>query len=127
MFLNLSNHPLSDWESAQIDAVPKRYGKIVDIPFPNISPELSTEEVTKLAKEYFDKIDELCQKSDKDNAVHLMGETIFVFALSTLLIRAGYTVMASTTERIVSYECGDKISTFKFVHFRQFPNFLDSI
>jgi hypothetical protein len=121
MFINLSNHSICYWDSAQIDAVPKRYGEIVDMTFPNIPPQLSTDDVTKLAKEYLDKIEVLCLDSGTDNAVHLMGETIFVFTLATMLIKSGYMVFASTTERIVSYEGGDKISTFKFVNFRQFP------
>ncbi len=120
MFINLSNHPTTKWESAQIDAVPKEYGQIVDLAFPNIPPQLEADDVAELAKEYFGKIAQLVG-TDTENAVHLMGETVFVYALATLLLRAGYTVMASTTERIVSYEGDTKISTFKFVHFRRFP------
>jgi hypothetical protein len=120
MFINLSNHPTTKWEAAQINAVPKEYGSIVDLAFPNIPPKRNADDVAELAKEYFEKISQLVG-TDTENAVHLMGETVFVYALATLLLKAGYAVMASTTERIVSYEGDTKISTFKFVQFRRFP------
>jgi hypothetical protein len=78
MFINLSNHPTTKWESAQIDAVPKEYGQIVDLAFPNIPPQLEADDVAELAKEYFGKISQHVG-TDTENAVHLMGETVFVY------------------------------------------------
>jgi hypothetical protein len=120
MFINLSNHPTTKWEAAQINAVPKKYGSIVDLAFPNIPPKMNADDVASLAKEYFGKISQLVG-TDTDNAIHLMGETVFVYILATLLLKSGFDVMASTTERIVSYENNSKISIFHFIRFRQFP------
>jgi hypothetical protein len=123
MFINLTNHPSSKWDQAQIDAVPKKYGEIVDLPFPNIAPALDTEGVAALAMQYFDKIAAMVEKGGSaGNAVHLMGETVFVYTLASLLLQAGFPVLASTTERIVSFEGENKISTFRFVRFRRFPD-----
>lgn len=122
MFINLSNHPSTVWDKTQFDAVPKDYGEIVDIPFPSISPESTAEEIVDLAKLYYNQIENLTAKSKAYSAVHLMGETVFVYALATMLIKSGYAVLASTTNREVEYDGDRKISTFRFVRFRQFPS-----
>ena len=46
-FINLSNHPSAAWGADQLAAA-AQYGTIVDVPFPNIDPTLSTEEVLRL-------------------------------------------------------------------------------
>ena len=35
VFVNFTNHPSETWEEKQIEAA-HQYGKIVDLPFPNV-------------------------------------------------------------------------------------------
>ncbi len=51
-FINLSNHPSATWSEEQLSAASK-YGKIIDINFPNITPEMSDIEINLLISLYF--------------------------------------------------------------------------
>lgn len=118
MLLNLSNHPSDKWPENQKTAA-AQFGKIFDIPFPNIPPDASSEEVNALAKNYLAKIQALA--SEGKITIHLMGELTFCFALVKLLKQEGITCIASTTERIsVAAEDGTKTSQFRFVQFRSY-------
>ena len=48
IFINLSNHDSSKWSVKQIEEALKlsENGLIIDIPFPNIDPELTSDEIT---------------------------------------------------------------------------------
>lgn len=119
VFINVSNHPSSGWQIDQLDAA-KMIGTIYDIPFPIISPDWGSEKVAMLAYAYRKKIKELLPEPDGVSVVHVMGESVFTFMLVSLLLSEQYIVVASTTERIVSYKGDEKISTFKFVRFRSY-------
>ncbi len=41
-FINLTNHPSTKWGADQLAAA-KKYGNIVDIPFPAVDPEASSD------------------------------------------------------------------------------------
>lgn len=118
-FINVSNHTSSDWQADQLNAA-KLIGTIYDIPFPMISPDWDTEKVAMLVDVYRKKIKELLPEPDGISVIHVMGESVFTFMLVSLLLSEQYIVVASTTERIVSYEGDKKISTFKFVRFRSY-------
>ena len=49
MFINYTNHPSASWGEKQMDEA-KKYGEIVDMPFPNISPQMTVQELTELVK-----------------------------------------------------------------------------
>jgi hypothetical protein len=115
MLINLSNHPSTKWTTEQSAVVEKIYGNINDLPFPQIAPGATKKEVRKLAKQYLKKIKEL-----EPDAVHLMGEMTFTFALVTKLKKAGIPCIASTTNRIVEEKDGKKIVQFQFVQFREY-------
>ena len=117
MFINLTNHPSDKWSAEQRDAA-KEYGEIVDIPFPDISPETGEDAIKDLAEQYVEKI--LSYTDNNAIAVHVMGEMTFVHALVTRLKENGIRCVASTTERMVKEEDGKKISEFKFVQFREY-------
>lgn len=114
MFINLSNHPSDQWSESQLKAA-RIYGTILDLPFPNITPTDSCENVYALAEDYLIKIKEL-----NTGVVHVMGELTFSFALVSLLQKNGIQCMASTSERIVEVMDGKKIITFNFVQFRSY-------
>ncbi|MDO8584033.1 MAG: hypothetical protein Q7R83_02530 [bacterium] len=50
MFLNCSNHPVSKWGEAQILAAQRLGGEVTDLPFPNVNPHATTEEIVRVAE-----------------------------------------------------------------------------
>ena len=122
MLLNLSNHPSDKWAQEQLDAAQIQYGGVVDMPFPQINPEATTDEVVALAKEYARKI---ILHTPSISTVHLMGEMTFVIALVPMLQAAGIEVVCSTTERIVLEEqAGKKTLQFRFCRFRAYARWV---
>ena len=118
LFLNLSNHPSDKWSKAQLDAA-RAYGEVVDMPFPEIDPGATTEEIHRLAEEYAKEISS--RYPDCDLTVHLMGEMTFTFRLVTLLHARGVRCVASTTQRKTSeLPDGKKESIFEFQAFREY-------
>lgn len=113
--LNISNHPYERWPENQIAMAIDQFGKIEDLPFPNIDPQLDPEKLQELVSEYFEQISQT-----QPNAVHLMGEMTFTFALVQKLKAAGIPCVASTTERLVTEEGGKKTVQFQFVQFRPY-------
>ena len=118
LFLNLSNHSSDKWSEAQLDAA-RAYGEVVDMPFPEIDPGATTEEIHRLAEEYADRI--TSSYLGRDLTVHLMGEMTFTFRLVTLLHARGVRCVASTTQRKTSeLPDGTKESIFEFQAFREY-------
>lgn len=116
--LNLSNHPSEYWELEQLEAA-KGYGEIRDIPFPNVEPKASYDDIKKLADQYVEDI--LSMAENNRITVHVMGEMTFTFLVVKKLKEKGIECIASTTERN-SEEISDgrKIIDFKFVQFRKY-------
>lgn len=120
MLLNLSNHPSPAWPAEQRQAAEAAFGPgITDLPFPQIAPEADEQAVEQLAVEYHGKI---VVMQPLPVAVHLMGEMTFTFALVKKLQAAGICCVASTTARDVVEEGGVKVSKFRFVRFREYPD-----
>ncbi len=118
MFINLSNHPSSQWSEAQTEAA-RRYGDIIDMPFPIVSPQANEDEVEALADEYRQKVLDLAQ--GQPVTVHVMGEMTFTVSLVLKLHETGISSVASTTLRVVSESSnGVKQSFFKFIKFRKY-------
>lgn len=113
--LNLSNHPAATWTSKQIETAKQQYSEIVDMPFPNVSPMLSSEDLDKLVDEYEDKL-----MASNIKHVHIAGELNFVFRMVTRLKAKGVICITSTTERIAVVKDEKKTSTFRFVQFREY-------
>lgn len=120
LFINLSNHPIEKWGVKQLYEAAK-YGDIREIMFPNIPPEWGVEEVDTLAEHFFFKIENMAIGfENRTVTVHLMGELIFCFLLANKLLKNGYNVVVSTTERSVEKLNEDKVSHFEFVRFREY-------
>lgn len=118
MFINLSNHPSDNWSEEQLKAA-SIYGEIVDVPFPQIEPEATEEDIVNLSMEYMARIDAI--SNAQPVAVHLMGEMTFTYSMVRLLKSKGITCLASTTRREVEdLDDGKRITTFRFVKFRQY-------
>ena len=121
MLLNLSNHPSQKWSTEQTALAQQQYGGVVDMPFPNVPPEVDTEGVIALAQKYQQDILDLVLQYP-NLTVHLMGELSFCFALVKMLQMQGISVVCSTTERtLIEEKDGLKTALFRFNHFRQYP------
>lgn len=136
IFINLSNHPSDKWSKKQLEAVKELTNNesIVDIPFPQIDPEMPSEDVVTLAKEYFYKniLNVIYDVESTDDVpdkiyLHIMGEMCFTYNVVELAKffskreLENITCIASTTKRnVVEKEDGTKISIFEFVQFREY-------
>ena len=123
MLINLSNHSQTKWDSRQIKAAENKYGNVLDMPFPNIDPSYSTEEVYELVKKYYFKIVKIfddCANDLTNKVVHIQGEFTFVFQLVSLLKESDIICVASTSNRMISEEGNKKIIEFNFVQFRMY-------
>ena len=119
IFLNHTNHPSEKWSPEQIAAA-KIFGEIQDLPFPNIPPQFSEEEIKKIVAENLKKI-----LSFEPTAVLCQGEFNYTFAMVSELKKNKIPVFAATSERIVSTVIQDdgsskSVSTFRFVKFRNY-------
>lgn len=117
--LNLSNHPYTCWNEAQKLAAAE-YGECVDVPFPDVDPELSAKEIDHLAEVYKQRI---VAYADQYHplTVHVMGEMTFCFALVRRLKTKGIHCIASCAKRDVE-EMGDERikSVYRFIRFRDY-------
>jgi len=123
MLINLSNHPVRAWKAVQKKSAMEEYGKIIDIEFPEINPNWSTNEIIKLSEKYYDIVSQKLKDNfieHEKNAVHIMGELVFVFHLVNKLKNAGITCVASTSKRLVEERDEKKIVQFEFVKFRKY-------
>ena len=128
IFINISNHPTTKWSSEQLDAIKgfPNVDKVVDIPFPQISPDADELDVLQQAEEMFNTIMGQYNNITEDIIFHIMGEMTFVYAFVSMAQKHfGYKCIcvASTTERIVEEKDGVKISVFKFKRFRGYTAF----
>lgn len=120
MLINLSNHPYDTWSDAQKGAAEK-FGKCIDIPFPNIPSDADEAEIDKLVNQHIDKIKEFKTELPDDSTltVHIMGEQTFCYSLINKLQKAGIPCVASCTTRDVTVlPDGSKQVRFHFSRFR---------
>ena len=124
MLINLSNHPSIKWPENQLKAAIKEFNEIVDLSFPAINPAIDENELLALANNYAEKCLQQFNSATNQhlkNAVHIMGELTFCFALVSLLQKKGIRCIASTTKRIAIQNGLTKTSGFEFVRFREYP------
>ena len=118
LLLNLSNHPYSVWEEKQREAA-IIYGPCVDMDFPKVRPEMSSEELDKLIADYEQTILEYA--ADHIVTVHIMGEMTFCFRLISRLQAKGIQCIASCAERNVVEQGNERIkSVYNFTRFREY-------
>lgn len=84
MFINYTNHPSASWGEKQTKEA-KKYGEIRDVLFPNISPQMTVQELTELVKTESKKIVSVVE-SEKDSAVLCQGESVFTYMLVNSLL-----------------------------------------
>lgn len=123
MLINLSNHPSSTWPENQTKIAREKYMTVSDIPFPQIDPEADEVKIIVLAQDYLNRCKTMLSKADGEtNAIHIMGEHTFVYAIVRILQQQNFICIASTTHRLASIdEKGNKTSRFEFCQFRKYP------
>jgi hypothetical protein len=118
MLLNLSNHPSSAWSPEQMNAAKEQFGGVIDVPFPNIDPHATSNEIRNLVEDY---IEIALVDHGKIKHIHIMGEMTFVHRFVKRVMPDGINCYASTTERTVLEEAdGRKTVQFKFIQFRRY-------
>lgn len=122
MLINCTNHPYEIWSEAQREAA-REYGDVLDLPFPAILPEYTSDDLRRLAEEYSAKIE-----AYHPNAVMVAGEFTFMFMLVDKLLCDGVKVICTcsrrqTTERKKSDGSNEKISLFVFERFREYERY----
>ncbi len=123
MLINISNHPSSRWGKEQKEEASKQFGGVVDIPFPNIDPHATDMTAFEPELSYYDEEGECTIfVNPKVDVIHLMGEMSFFSYFSNKLMKRGYKICVSTTERQAVVVDGIKKSIFKFIQFRFLEN-----
>ena len=119
IFVNHTNHPSDKWSVAQKLAAEK-FGRIIDLPFPDIPPNFDTVEVHELVMKNLREIIKLSPV-----AVLCQGEFNYTVAMVEELKKIDIEVMAATSERVVSViqesdGSTKRVSIFNFVRFRPY-------
>lgn len=122
MFINVSNHASTKWSKKQLDAAKALTtdGRIVDIPFPNVDPNVSDVMVSTMANNLVDEI----LSQGKIDAVMIMGELSLCYNAINELFQSGLRVVVATTERKAVEKVNPDGTTskqviFDFVQFRE--------
>ena len=118
VYINLSNHPTTEWMEEQ-KAEAKRYGELVDVPFPSIPEDATGDEVELTANEVVNEL--LKDYKEADLTIHVMGEQVATYHIVRLLKEKGIRCVASSTRR-EAQDLGDgkKLSQFVFAGFRAY-------
>ena len=119
MFLNFTNHPSGAWSQAQRQAA-LAYGQIVDMPFPDVPPQLSAAQTAALAGDAAARILALAP-----DCVLCQGEMTLTCEVVRLLQAAGVPVVAACSARCVTTRtdadgCTHRTAEFRFVQFRPY-------
>lgn len=114
MFINLSNHPSAKWSLVQANAAKNVSHDVVDLPFPNVPPMATDQEVAALAASFVAKV----AVHALPVTVHLMGETSFVAAFIRLAPTEWSLVCSTTERRSIENPDGSKNVSFEFCQFR---------
>lgn len=141
MFINYTNHPFASWGEKQTNEA-KKYGEIRDMLFLNISPQMTIQELMKLAKEHGDNIIAVVEY-EENSAVLCQGESVFTYMLVNYLLSKklgahrwqsglrNLKVLSAVSERkvveIVDGDVTQKKSEFYFEGFREYTNGRDVV
>lgn len=122
-FINFSNHPSMYWNNKQRESAVK-YGDIIDVPFPQVDPRTTKEEIGQLAQRCVENI-----MKYEPSAVMCQGEFSLSYAVISRLQKNGVCCLAASTERISVEELQkdgstQKISRFEFVQFREYNTYI---
>jgi len=121
MLINLSNHPFEDWDKKQKEVALSKYGRVEDLPFPEVDPAADTQTIAQLADHYLTScIGKFGKAVQTTNAIHISGEPCLLFHFVTIAKAKGINCICSTTKRMVSNQGNTKTMVFNFVNFRNY-------
>jgi hypothetical protein len=120
MFLNISNHASRDWPDSQRRAAENLGGGIVDLMFPDVSPEAGEAEIEAMAERVVDRVAGM-----HPAAAMVQGEFTLTWLIVRRLQEMGIACYSATARRDVAVQSQSdgstkKISTFRFVRFRRY-------
>lgn len=117
-FINCSNHPSESWGKKQTMEA-RKYGKIIDIPFPQIKSTMGRGDIMQTVDQVYQEI-----ILYHPQAVMCMGEFVTVYHLVNKLKADGILVLATVSERRVTemVRNGQTIrnAVFEFQGFREY-------
>lgn len=116
VFVNVSNCPSARWAAAQVEAARAYAPEIVDVPFPDVTPDAGGHELEGLARSVCDRV--------PAGATHamVMGELTLTALLVKRLQARGVICLATAGPRLAEVGAdGVKTSRFEFVRFREYP------
>ena len=123
MFINISNHASSKWSTQQLANAEAIGGEIADFALPNIPPQATSEEVSRMAKAIV--ADAIGSVPVGETATAMVaGPFGFCRAAVKVLEKAGITCVEacserSTSEQVLPDGSTRKVVTFQFVQFRK--------
>ena len=128
MFFNVSNHPIfaekSTWSEEQKSVAQHMGGKLVDVPFPTITPDMSDGRIRGICHEVARDIAGSVPYGDAKVAM-VAGEYTATILLIAELQLYGFTVVFGQSERVAEerIEDGKVVVVHKFVfkNFRTAP------
>lgn len=120
-FVNFTNHSSSKWGEIQVEAA-KKYGDIIDIPFPAVDPLATKEDISTLAEK---SVEEILKASP--SAVMAQGEFTLTFAVVNMLQQKGIKCVVACTRRRTDEEVQQLAAAgltregmFAFMGFREY-------
>lgn len=119
MLINCSNHPSHLWGAKQKEAA-SAYGEVLDIPFPQVDPQLDEAGLRQIVGDYAARIEAIGA-----DAVFLAGEFTFLFMLVDKLLKDGENVICAcsrreTVEFLRADGASEKKAVFVFERFRKY-------
>ncbi len=120
MLINLTNHPSERWQPEQIEAAHRQFGKVVDMPFPEVPPDADEEWILQTARQITQSI---LTRWGTGVTVLVQGEFTLTYALVRFLQQQGITCVSTATKREILEESnGTTIRRFRFLGFRKYPS-----
>ena len=118
-FINHTNHTSVQWSLEQRTTA-EIYGEIIDLPFPNVGADWNEEKISQFVALNAKKIIEM-----NPAAVLCQGEYNYTYSMINYLKQNDIVVLAAASERVVDESVAadgttQRISSFKFVQFRQY-------
>ena len=128
-FFNISNHPSDQWSEEQKAAARAIAPELLDVPFPAVPPEADTAQIKDMADRLIASLHsaDLGVPWENARAAMVQGEFALTFALVQRLQQCGIACYVATTQRVVETDAeGRKVSTFRFVRFRAYPDLVNA-
>lgn len=119
LFINISNHLSANWSQRQIDEA-KKFGEIVDYPFPVVGAAWGEEDICRIAEKVIQDVSVY-----KDAVLLIQGEYTLTYRLVNQAKELGIRVVAACSNRVTQESVNEdgtttKISKFEFVQFRDY-------